>query len=207
MELTKDQRDKLFKELIEPNIKLVHHAVKKHYPAYRRATTDRYDDMIQECLIKLYRSVHLYNTYPDMSIAFFIMMVCKGECTKKFTKLNDTLGLNRMGVQDADDRAYSPDHDFDFDLLFLFEDSFCKTAYNTTEDEFFERLSDSMKKAINALPEIQKRLFMGVIFGYSLTEIADELHDEGILKNKQADNLILQYWFAIKQLRKELKNK
>lgn len=207
-ELTTNERNRLFNELITPNIRLVRHAVNRYYPSYRRSTTDRYDDMIQLCLIKLHATIHnFFNS--KMSISAFIIFVCKHVCYKYFDKVNDTLGLNRMGVQSADDKGYQSDHDMDYDLLFLFESGFATTAYNVPEDEFLNHCSDRVRSAISKLSLLHRRLFLGVIFGYSLMEIAQKLVDENILSAKYLDpnNLILQYHFAIKQLRKNLKHK
>lgn len=207
-ELTIDERNYLFNQLITPNIKLIRHAVNRYYPRYRRATTDRDDDMFQLCLIKLHATIHNYND-GSIPLPAFIMFVCKHVCYKHFRKVNDTLGLNRMGVQDADDVGYQSDHDMDYDLLFLFESGFAATAYNVPEDEFLDHCSDRIRSAINKLSLLHQRLFMGVIFGYSLTEIGQKLVDDNVMSEKHLDpnNLILQYHFAIKQLRNNLKNK
>ncbi|MGL5787003.1 MAG: hypothetical protein ACRCX4_09320, partial [Bacteroidales bacterium] len=70
------------------------------------------------------------------------------------------------------------------------------TAHNVPEDEFLHHCNDEINEAVTGLPEVNRRLFMGIIYGYSLEEIGNQLHGEGKLTNVSRDNLILQYWFA-----------
>lgn len=207
-ELTAQERNRLFNDMITPHTKLVGHAVDRYYPRNIRTTSDRRDDMIQLCLIKLHATIHTF-IGSDIPITALIMSVCKHVCYKQFYKVNDTLGLNRMGVQSADDKGYQTDSDMDYELLFLFESGLATTAYNVPEEEFLNHCNDRIKQAINQLSELHRRLFMGVIFGYSITEVAQKLVDENIMSEKHLDpnNLILQYHFAIKQLRKKLQTK
>lgn len=193
----------LFDKYIKPNMKLVTWCVDQYYPASMRATSDRRDDMIQECLIQLLKGIHTYK--PESDIKVWIRVIVKRCIWRTMRRLNDRLGM-KCTISELDDIQCDGD-DFDDVLVQVDEADEGITANNVEESEFLSHCSDEIQKEVNKLTPVQRRLLMGVIQGYSLQEVGQTLYNEGLLdiQTHTANNLILQYWLAVNILKETLK--
>lgn len=193
----------LFDKYIKPNLKLVTWCVDQYYPASMRATSDRRDDMIQECLIQLLKGIHTYK--PENDIKVWIRVIVKRYIFRTMRRLNDRLGM-KCTVSELDD-IQCDGNDFDDVLTEVDEPHEPITANNVAEEDYLSHCSDEIQKEVNKLTPVQRRLLMGVIQGYSLQEVGQTLYNEGLLdiQTHTANNLILQYWLAINTLKETLK--
>lgn len=204
--MTDIERTDKFNTYITPHYELITWCVDRYYSSSDRATSDRRDDMIQECLINLHRYIHTYD--PAKSIKTWIHVACKRHIADVKGKVNNNTGAVCSYGDRPDDISELNSTGISDDIITLLDIPVNHiTAYNVPEEDFLKHCSDRVRTAVNALQEANRRLFMGVVLGYSLEEVGSELLEEGLLINTLPDNLMLQYWFAIKSLRNQLKHK
>lgn len=201
-----EEKTKLFNQYVMPHYRLVTWCVDKYYRFDDRATSDRRDDMIQECLINILNNMHLFPVDRTDGYQSWICKVCQNYIYGNYQRINNNTGVTygRSKPEDMGD-LNSYECIGEFDIFNIIGSTLTDvTAYNVPEDEFLHHCNDEINEAVKGLSEVNRRLFMGIIQGYSLEEIGNQLHGEGKLINTSRDNLILQYWFAIKHLRNKL---
>ena len=160
--------------------------------------------MLQEVLISLFKACQNFD--PEADNLPLIRHIVKLTVWKKMRSVNDRMGISFKGIQEKAEDTFCESDDFDDLLKFIdfHDDNDEITAYNTIRKDNMKHYTDDVYKAVNKLTELQRSTIFGILEGYSFEELAEQLKLEGET-NATVNNLMLQYYFGITNLKESLK--
>lgn len=181
-ELTREQREQKFNELIGP-----HHEFIRKLVAYYSDHSQNVDENFNTVLFDFYRYIHTYN--GGRPLKTWIHSVVKNNVWT----INKERAKEAARIADAEfnpvEKSKKPDNFIDLENGLL---------------SMADKLSDEVYNALLSLPPLLLSVFVLQIQGYSIDEITNIEYSRGHISRRSSDIIKNRIFFARKKLREKL---